>query len=120
MMPLSFFLRKENSMKKSILVGLLFSSLAITSAHARDQIKTVGSSTVFPFSTVVAESFGRTTNFSTPIIESTGTGGGMKRCCRGIGTNHPEISNASRDIQKSEVKKCKTGGTTTSAAEMGK
>ena len=64
-------------MKKSILVGLLFSSLALTSAHAREQIKTVGSSTVFPFSTVVAENFGKTSQFKTPVIESTGTGGGI-------------------------------------------
>ena len=119
MMPLSFFLRKENSMKKSILVGLLFSSLAITSAHARDQIKTVGSSTVFPFSTVVAEMFGRTSKFKTPIIESTGTGGGMKLFCRGVGVNHPDISNASRAIKKSELKKCKKAGITPIEVKVG-
>ena len=106
-------------MKKSILVGLLFSSLAITSAHARDQIKTVGSSTVFPFSTVVAEKFGKTSNFKTPIIESTGTGGGMKLFCKGVGVEHPDISNASRAIKKSELKKCKKAGVTPIEVKVG-
>ena len=106
-------------MKKSILVGLLFSSLALSSAHARDQIKTVGSSTVFPFSTVVAEKFGKTSNFKTPIIESTGTGGGMKLFCKGVGVEHPDISNASRAIKKSELKKCKKAGVTPIEVKVG-
>ena len=119
MMPLSFFLRKENPMKKSILVGLLFSSLAATSVHARDQVKTVGSSTVFPFSTVVAENFGKSTKFKTPVVESTGTGGGMKLFCKGVGVSHPDISNASRAIKKSEVKKCKEAGVTPIEVKVG-
>ena len=82
-------------MKKSILVGLLFSSLALTSAHAREQIKTVGSSTVYPFATTVAEYFGKNSDYKTPVIESTGTGGGMKLFCAGIGFNHPDVTNAS-------------------------
>ena len=106
-------------MKKSILVGLLFSSLALTSAHAREQIKTVGSSTVFPFSTVVAENFGKSTKFKTPVVESTGTGGGMKLFCKGVGVEHPDISNASRAIKKSEVKKCKEAGVTPIEVKVG-
>ena len=106
-------------MKKSILVGLLFSSLALTSAHAREQIKTVGSSTVFPFSTVVAENFGKTSQFKTPVIESTGTGGGMKLFCKGVGVEHPDISNASRAIKKSELKKCKEAGVTPIEIKVG-
>lgn len=75
-------------------------------ASARSQIKIVGSSTVFPFSSVVAERFGRSTKYKTPIVESTGTGGGMKLFCSGVGAAYPDISNASRRIKASEVKKC--------------
>jgi phosphate transport system substrate-binding protein len=85
--------------------------LALTaSADARDQIRIVGSSTVYPFTTVVAEQFGKSTKFKTPIIESTGTGGGFKLFCAGVGVNHPDISNASRRIKKSEVDQCAAAG----------
>ncbi len=79
-------------------------------AQARDQIHIVGSSTVFPFATVVAEQFGRNTSFKTPKIESTGSGGGMKLFCAGIGLSHPDITNASRRIKAKEFKKCKANG----------
>jgi phosphate transport system substrate-binding protein len=79
-------------------------------AHARDQIRIVGSSTVFPFSTAVAEEFGKTTSFKTPIVESTGSGGGLKLFCAGVGVNHPDITNASRRIKKSEVERCAKNG----------
>ena len=75
--------------------------LFTTVAHARDQISITGSSTVYPFSTVVAERFGET-GFKTPVVESTGTGGGMKIFCKGVGTNHPDITNASRKIKDKE------------------
>ena len=78
--------------------------------QARDQIRIVGSSTVFPFSTAVAEYFGGSTNFKTPVIESTGTGGGMKLFCAGLGTKHPDFSNASRRIKASEVEACAKNG----------
>jgi len=78
--------------------------------QARDQIRIVGSSTVYPFSTVVAEEFGQTTSFKAPIVESTGTGGGMKLFCAGVGVDHPDISNASRRIKASEVDLCATNG----------
>lgn len=85
--------------------------VAITaSAEAREQIRIVGSSTVFPFATVVAENFGRSTSFKTPVIESTGSGGGLKLFCQGIGTEHPDITNASRRIKKSEVELCAKNG----------
>ena len=61
-------------------------------AQARDQIKIVGSSTVYPFSTTVAEKFGKTTSFKTPVVESTGSGGGLKLFCAGIGVKHPDIT----------------------------
>ena len=87
-------------------------SLMTTISYARDQIKIVGSSTVYPFSTVVAERFGKSGKFKTPVIESTGTGGGMKLFCAGIGVNTPDMSNASRKIKPKEVKLCKDNGIT--------
>jgi len=79
---------------------------------ARDQISIVGSSTVYPFATVVAERFGQTTSFKTPKIESTGSGGGMKLFCSGIGVGHPDITNSSRRMKSSEYKNCQTNGVT--------
>jgi phosphate transport system substrate-binding protein len=77
---------------------------------ARDYISIVGSSTVYPFSTVVAEQFGKTSGSKTPKIESTGTGGGFKLFCGGVGVDHPDISNASRAIKPSELKACADNG----------
>jgi phosphate transport system substrate-binding protein len=79
-------------------------------AEARDQIRIVGSSTVYPFSTAVAENFGKMTRMKTPVIESTGTGGGFKLFCSGVGVSHPDITNASRRIKKSEVDQCAAAG----------
>ena len=79
-------------------------------AEARDQIRIVGSSTVFPFATTVAENFGKSTGFKTPVIESTGSGGGLKLFCQGVGTEHPDITNASRRIKSSEVELCAKNG----------
>lgn len=79
-------------------------------AMARDYISIVGSSTVYPFATVVAETFGKTTKFKTPKIESTGSGGGLKLFCAGVGVEHPDITNASRRIKKSECDKCAKNG----------
>ncbi len=83
-----------------------------TQAASRDYISIVGSSTVYPFATVVAEKFGKTTKFRTPKVESTGSGGGFKLFCSGIGTAHPDITNASRRIKKSEVARCAKNGIT--------
>ena len=80
-------------------------------ANARDQISITGSSTVYPFSTVVAERFGET-GFKTPVVESTGTGGGMKIFCKGVGVHTPDITNASRKIKAKEIKLCKENGVT--------
>ncbi|MDH3738075.1 MAG: PstS family phosphate ABC transporter substrate-binding protein, partial [Alphaproteobacteria bacterium] len=82
----------------------------IGAAEARDQIRVVGSSTVFPFSTSVAEQFGKTTKFKTPVVESTGSGGGLKLFCAGVGEQHPDVTNASRRIKKSEFEKCTANG----------
>jgi len=67
-------------------------------AWAREEIRIVGSSTVFPFSTAVAEEFGQITDYRTPVVESTGSGGGLKLFCAGIGVVHPDIANSSRRI----------------------
>ena len=91
----------------------LTASVALTdAAEARDQIRIVGSSTVFPFATVVAEEFGKTTDNKTPVVESTGSGGGLKLFCAGVGVNHPDITNASRRIKLSEVDRCAENGVT--------
>jgi phosphate transport system substrate-binding protein len=79
-------------------------------AQARDQIRIVGSSTVFPFSTAVAEQFGQKSGQKTPVVESTGTGGGIKLFCAGVGENTPDITNASRQIKKSELEACAKNG----------
>ena len=86
--------------------------MVATSAFAagRDTISAVGSSTVFPFATVVAEQFGKTTGKPTPKIESTGSGGGMKLFCAGVGIDTPDITNASRRIKKSEFEMCQKNG----------
>ena len=73
-------------------------------------IRDRGSSTVYPFSTVVAENFGNKTGIKVPKIESTGSGGGMKLFCKGLGTGHPDITNASRRIKKNEFNQCKENG----------
>lgn len=78
---------------------------------ARDYISMVGSSTVYPFATAVAEAFGKG-SFKTPKVESTGTGGGFKLFCAGVGVQHPDISNASRAIKKSELETCAKNGVT--------
>ena len=85
-----------------ILLGFLLVLSFTTTSYARDQIKIVGSSTVYPYATVVAEKFGKGGKFKTPVIESTGTGGGMKLFCAGVGANHPDITNASRAIKTKE------------------
>ncbi len=77
---------------------------------ARDYISIVGSSTVYPFSTIVAEQFGRATSYKTPKVESTGSGGGLKQFCSGIGVQHPDITNASRRILASELEQCARNG----------
>jgi phosphate transport system substrate-binding protein len=98
-------------MKKRFLVGVIATALTATgAAQARDYISIVGSSTVYPFATVVAERFGKTTDFKTPKIESTGSGGGFKLFCAGVGVEHPDITNASRRIKASEVENCAENG----------
>ncbi|WP_322521692.1 PstS family phosphate ABC transporter substrate-binding protein [Guyparkeria halophila] len=84
----------------------------MSAAQARDQIRIVGSSTVFPFASYVAEELGATTKWPTPVIESTGSGGGMKLFCEGNGLNTPDITNASRRMKPSEFERCQENGVT--------
>lgn len=102
------------TVKKAFLIptaaaGLLLAGGAYAQA-ARDYISIVGSSTVYPFTTTVAENFGRGGKFKTPKVESTGTGGGLKLFCNGVGVQHPDVANASRRIKASEVEQCARNG----------
>ena len=106
-------------MYKTLIAAATVAVFSIGVAEARDQIRTVGSSTVFPFATVAAEQFGKTTAFKTPVIESTGTGGGMKLFCAGVGIQHPDLTNASRAIKKGEVERCKANGVTPIEIKIG-
>ena len=104
--------------KKAVLIATALVFVFVVSAgvvnaqSARGYISIVGSSTVYPFATVVAEQFGKTTRYKTPKIESTGSGGGLKLFCAGVGVEHPDITNASRRIKKTELEKCQNNGVT--------
>ena len=98
------------SFLKLTVPGLALVALSATAGIARDQIRIVGSSTVFPFSTAVAEQFGKSTDFATPVVESTGSGGGLKLFCAGVGAEHPDITNASRRMKAKEFKLCNDNG----------
>lgn len=98
------------------LMKLSTSTLAVLAlsagvAAARDQIRIVGSSTVFPYTQAVAEEFANQGG-AAPVVESTGTGGGMKVFCAGVGADHPDITGASRAMKKSEHELCATNGVT--------
>jgi phosphate transport system substrate-binding protein len=93
------------------LAGVLAMGLA-GAAEARDQIRIVGSSTVFPYTQAVAEEFANKSGKAAPVVESTGTGGGMKIFCQGIGTDHPDVTGASRAMKKSEFELCGKNGVT--------
>lgn len=95
-------------MKKLLLATII--TLVSFSASARENIRIVGSSTVFPFVTIVAEDFKTNTSLPSPIVESTGTGAGFELFCTGVGENHPDVLNASRKIKDSELELCKKNG----------
>jgi phosphate transport system substrate-binding protein len=101
-------------MKKTVLLAAISTAalaMGMTGAFARDQIRIVGSSTVYPFTTAVAEQYGKAGG-KAPVVESTGTGGGMKLFCAGVGEQHPDASNASRRITKAEFADCTKNGVT--------
>ncbi len=99
-------------MKKSLIAFALIASFAVLAnpAVARDQIRIVGSSTVYPFASYTGEEFGATTRYKTPVIESTGSGGGFKLFCAGDGMDTPDITNASRRMKAREFKLCGENG----------
>jgi len=101
-------------MNKFVAIATATATVALAAgaaqAQTRDQIQIVGSSTVFPFTTAVAEQFARNTEFPAPVVESTGTGGGMRLFCAGIGEAHPDFSGASRAMRQSEYDNCIENG----------
>ena len=103
--------RKVTALAAVAALGLSLSSSAFAQA-GRDYVYVVGSSTVYPFATVVAERFGRSSDFKTPKVESTGSGGGLKLFCDGVGVDYPDIANSSRAIKQSEVDSCAANGVT--------
>ncbi len=94
----------------SLMASTVILATGINLAQAREQIKIVGSSTVYPFSSSVAEEFGATSKYPTPVVESTGSGGGMKLFCKGNDLNTPDITNASRRMKTSEFELCAKNG----------
>jgi phosphate transport system substrate-binding protein len=104
-------------MKKTLMFAAVATVAMAGAAEARDQIRIVGSSTVFPFNSTVTERFAQSTQFPAPIIESTGTGGGMRFFCAGVGEGHPDFTGASRAMKASEFEMCQENGVT-SITEM--
>ncbi|MCO7246133.1 PstS family phosphate ABC transporter substrate-binding protein [Halomonas sp. Mc5H-6] len=97
-------------LKTTVLAAAVMSVAGV--AQARDQIRIVGSSTVYPFASYVTEEFGAVTNYPTPVIESTGSGGGLRLFCNGVGEGTPDITNASRRMKPSEFERCAENGVT--------
>ena len=91
-------------------VAIAAVSATAVAAQERSTIRIVGSSTVFPFATAAAEQFGNSTDFDTPVVESTGSGGGLKLFCAGVGVEHPDVTNASRRVKTSELETCAENG----------
>lgn len=100
------------SLRLTALATCVMTAALAGAAQAREQIRIVGSSTVYPFTTTAAEQFGQDGAFKTPIVESTGTGGGFKLFCEGLGDTTPDITNASRPITDSEKALCAGNGVT--------
>ncbi|MDX5377860.1 MAG: substrate-binding domain-containing protein [Halomonas sp.] len=101
---------KSRVFKTTIVAAAVMGVVGV--AQARDQIRIVGSSTVYPFASYVTEEFGAVTEYPTPVIESTGSGGGIRLFCNGVGEGTPDISNASRRIKSSELERCEENGVT--------
>lgn len=114
-------MNKRLASKKLVASALAAVAIAASQAAlaARDHISIVGSSTVYPFTTTVAERFSRATQFKTPVVESTGTGGGMKLFCQGVGENTADITGASRRIKQSELDMCNGNGVDVVEVQIG-
>ncbi|GKW49966.1 substrate-binding domain-containing protein [Halomonas sp. NCCP-2165] len=101
---------KSRAFKTTVIAAAVMGVAGV--AQARDQIRIVGSSTVYPFASYVTEEFGAVTSYPTPVIESTGSGGGIRLFCNGVGEGTPDITNASRRIKSSELERCAENGVT--------
>ena len=99
-------------MKKAVFTAAVLLAASAQALDSRNYIEVVGSSTVYPFATTVAEKFGKSSDFKTPKIESTGSGGGIKLFCKGLGVDTPDITNASRRIKVRELEQCRNKGVT--------
>ena len=97
-------------MLKKLVLAATASLLAVGAAHARDQVRAAGSSTVFPYAQAAAEEYAKKTGKKAPVVESLGTGGGFKAFCAGVGENTTDIANASRRIKASEFAMCQSNG----------
>lgn len=103
---------RSSLLAASALVAAGIAVAGTASAQTRDQIRIVGSSTVFPYTQAVAEQFAVATGNASPVVESTGTGGGMRIFCQGVGPDHPDITGASRSMTTSEYQACQSNGVT--------
>ncbi len=99
-------------LKTTALAAAVMSVAGAAQAQEREQLRIVGSSTVYPFASYVVEEFGATTDYPTPVIESTGSGGGLRLFCNGVGLDTPDITNASRRMKPSEFERCQENGVT--------
>lgn len=99
-------------LKTTALTAAMMGIMGAAQAQEREQLRIVGSSTVYPFASYVVEEFGVTTDYQTPVIESTGSGGGLKLFCEGVGLDTPDITNASRRMKPSEFERCQQNGVT--------
>jgi phosphate transport system substrate-binding protein len=106
-------------MKKLLIAAIALGFAVVPAIAARDTIRIVGSSTVYPFTTIVAEKFGKQTESPTPIVESTGTGGGIKIFCEGTGEDTPDAVNASRPMKKEELETCAKNGVSVTEIKIG-
>ncbi|MDZ4096629.1 MAG: substrate-binding domain-containing protein, partial [Paracoccaceae bacterium] len=100
------------SLMKLTASALALGALSVSAAAARDQVRVVGSSTVFPYAQAAAENFANATGMAAPVVESTGTGGGMKIFCEGVGEGFADVTGASRGMKKSEYELCAKNGVT--------
>ena len=98
------------SFVKTSVSAIALASLAAGAAVARDNVQVAGSSTVLPYASIVAEAFGENFDFPTPVVESGGSSGGLKRFCEGVGENTIDVANASRKIKDKETKACAEAG----------
>jgi phosphate transport system substrate-binding protein len=92
--------------------AIAIAAMTVGAAHARDNVHVTGSSTVLPYSTIVAEAFGENFSFPTPVVEGGGSGAGRKKMCEGVGANTVDIANSSSRITKGDYELCQSNGVT--------